>query len=186
MRRVAMLTALLMPAGLDASELAGVENFHQVAQNIYRGAQPTFEGFRALTKIGVKTIVDLRHETSQVQAEKKIVESLGMRFLSVPMTMHAPTDEQVSRVLGELNSSRGPIFVHCQGGRDRTGTVIACYRIAHDGWDSQKALGEAKSDGMRKDTGMKRYVRRFRASPSTADPREPAESAAGPSVTQPF
>jgi tyrosine-protein phosphatase SIW14 len=90
-----------------------------------------------------------------------MVEALGMKFLSVPMTLHAPTDEQISRVLQELNSGAGPVFIHCQGGRDRTGTVIACYRRTHDGWDSDKALGEANLDGMRRDVGMRKYVRKF-------------------------
>ena len=140
----------------------GVPNFHQVNERIYRGAQPTGEGFLALARMGIKTIVDLRREPEQFQAEQRMVEALGMRFLSVPMTLHAPTNQQISRVLEELNSSAGPVFVHCQGGRDRTGTVIACYRMSHDGWDSKEALTEAKLDGMRRDVGMRKYVRKFR------------------------
>ena len=92
---------------------------------------------------------------------QRVVEALGMKFLSVPMSMQASTEEQIVRVMQELNSNSDPIFVHCHGARDRTGTVIACYRKAHDAWDSQKALQEADLAGMRRDVGMRKYVRKF-------------------------
>jgi len=152
---------LIIPFALAAAQPVGVPNFHQVSEQIYRGAQPTPEGFQELAKMGIKTVVDLRREEPQVRGERRIVEALGIKFLSVPMSMQAPTEEQVSRVMQELYSNAGPVFVHCHGGRDRTGTVIACYRKAHDAWDSQKALQEADLDGMRRDVGMRQYVRKF-------------------------
>ena len=142
---------LIIPFGLAAAEPNGLPNFHQVNERIYRGAQPTVEGFQALAEMGIKTIVDLRREAGQARREQQVVEALGMKFLSVPMTLSAPTDEQISRVMQELNSNAGPVFVHCHGGRDRTGTVIACYRKTHDAWDSEKALDEANLAGMRRD-----------------------------------
>src|ERR1700680_4760005 len=154
------LGTLMIPFVLAAADPTGVPNFHQVNDRIYRGAQPTLEGFQALAKMGVKTVVDLRREEPQIRGERRIVEALGMKFLSVPMTLGAPTDEQISRVMQELNSNAGPVFVHCHGGRDRTGTVIACYRKTHDAWESKKALDEANLAGMRKDSGMRKYVRK--------------------------
>jgi tyrosine-protein phosphatase SIW14 len=152
---------LLIPFAVAAAQPVGVPNFHQVSEKIYRGAQPSEDGFRALAEMGINTIVDLRREAAQVRAEQHMVEALGMKFLSVPMTLHAPTDEQISRVMQELSTNTGPVFVHCHGGKDRTGTVIACYRKTHDGWDAQKALDEANLDGMRRDVGMRKYVRKF-------------------------
>ena len=161
MTRTAIGMMLIIPFGLAAADPSGVPNFHQVNDRIYRGAQPTVEGFQALAKMGIQTIVDLRREAAQARGEQQVVEALGMKFLSVPMEMGAPTDEQISRVMQELNSNAGPVFVHCHGGRDRTGTVIACYRKTHDAWDSQKALDEANLDGMRRDVSMRKYVRKF-------------------------
>jgi len=160
MTKLAIGTLLMIPFAL-AAQPVGVPNFHQVNDRVYRGAQPTAEGFEALAKMGIKTIVDLRREEAQARQEQQVVESLGMKFVSVRMQMGAPTDEQISRVMQELDSDAGPVFVHCHGGRDRTGTVIACYRETHDEWDSQKALSEANLDGMRRDAAMRKYVQKF-------------------------
>ena len=181
MDNFAVVTLLLAPITLIAQPV-GVPNFRQVSESVYRGAQPSPEGFRTLAKLGIKTVVDLRHKNSQARVEQRRVEALGMRFLSVPMTMGAPTDQQVSRVLETLGPNAGPVFVHCHGGRDRTGTVIACYRIAHDQWDSEKALDEAKSAGMRmrRDLEMEKFVRMFR--PASVPSGQQAD---GASVTKP-
>ncbi len=87
-----------------------------------------------------------------------------MQYVSVPMHgMETPSDAKVSKVLSLLdNPSAGPVFVHCLRGADRTGAVIACYRINHDHWDNQKALAEARSDGMSFfERSIQRYVLRY-------------------------
>src|SRR5579871_387947 len=113
----------------------GVPNFHQVDQHVYRGAQPLDAGWASLAKLGVKTVIDLREQGEHPwQAEQKAVEAAGMRYVSVPLRgMEAPPDHEITEVLTMLESSSdGPVFVHCRRGKDRTGTVIACYRIEHD------------------------------------------------------
>ena len=171
-RTLILAVVLTLPLGLCAAERdAGprleIKRFHQVNEQVYRGAQPSYQGFEALAAMGVKTVVDLRHEATQFIQEQRIVESLGMKFLSVPMTMGAPTDDQITRVLHQLDAfGAGPVFVHCRGGKDRTGTVIACYRIAHDHWESGPALAEARVNGMRSaDVEMERYVKGFHPTP---------------------
>src|ERR1700683_1992749 len=148
-------------SGFAQTNLAGVPNFHQVNDRLYRGAQPTDLGFQSLAKLGVKTIVDLRESGSRSVAEQKMVESDGMRYVTIPFQgMSAPSPADVAKVLALFDdTSSGPVFVHCRRGADRTGTVIACYRIAHDGWDNQKALQEAKGFGMSwTEVGMTHYV----------------------------
>jgi len=135
-------------AGSDNNNLP---NFYKVDDHVYRGGQPTDDGFNELAKLGIKTVIDLRQigEHSQAQ-EEMTVTSLGMRYLSIPMKgMSTPNDKQVADVLALLNdSSSGPVFVHCKRGADRTGMAIAVYRMSHDHWDNKAALTEAKSDGM--------------------------------------
>jgi tyrosine-protein phosphatase SIW14 len=141
-------------------------NFQKVDENVYRGAQPTNSGFKDLAERGIKTVVDLRDIGEHSQAdEQKAVTDLGMRYISIPMQgMSTPKDKQIAAVLGLLNDvTSGPVFVHCKRGADRTGTVIALYRIIHDGWDSKRALSEAKSYGMSMfQRAMQHYVTEYR------------------------
>src|SRR5579872_2738454 len=134
----------------DAIEAPGVPNFHTVDEHLYRGAQPSQEGFKNLAKLGVKVILDLREGREHAILEKKTVEAEGMKYINVPMRgLNAPTDEQIGTIINLLGDSSGwPVFVHCRRGADRTGTVIACYRISHDHWQNDKALHEAKIYGM--------------------------------------
>ena len=140
MRRIARTLLIVVPASLFAAGGPPIRKFEQINEHLYRGAQPTGREFEELAKMGIKTIVDLRREDQQVARENEIVTALGMRFVSVPMTMHAPTGDQMTKVMEQLQSqSAWPVYVHCHGGRDRTGTVVACYRIAHDGWKNNAA-----------------------------------------------
>src|ERR1051326_7667021 len=146
---------------MAAQEPAGVTNFHQINSHVCRGAQPSNEGFQSLARIGVKTVIDLRESGSRAAAERKVVEAAGMRYINIPLNGHAaPTEQQVTKLLELLNDqSAGPVFVHCRRGADRTGTILACYRISHDHWDNEKALHEAKSNGMSwTEMAMKHYV----------------------------
>ena len=143
----------------------GVPNFHQVDRQVYRGGQPAAIGWQSLAQLGVKTVIDLRppgeHST---EAERQAVMAAGMTYLNVPMNgLHAPSDAQVSRVLAVLNTpSAGPVFIHCRRGADRTGTIIACYRMSHANWPNQRAIHEAKSFGMsRFEIGMRHYLSRY-------------------------
>jgi tyrosine-protein phosphatase SIW14 len=97
--------------------------------------------------LGVHTVVDLRGSGSRATKEAQIVTSLGMHYVNVPLSGYqAPTPEQVSKLLGILeNQGEGPVFIHCRRGADRTGTILAIYRIEHDHWLNQKALDEAKT-----------------------------------------
>jgi tyrosine-protein phosphatase SIW14 len=157
------LALSLTTAALDAaslSDVTGVPNFHQVDEHVYRGGQPRGEGFASLAKIGIRTVIDLRGESSEVI----VVQREGMHYVRLPWSeFKAPTESQIGAVLALLNdSSEWPVFVHCRRGADRTGTAIACYRIAHQHWSNQQALAEAKSFGMSSlEMGMQRYILHF-------------------------
>jgi protein tyrosine/serine phosphatase len=185
----ACFTVLCVPAASLAANLEapGVPNFHQVSQQVYRGAQPTDEGFASLSKLGIKTVIDLRELGEHSQAdEKRIVEAGGMHYISVPMKgMSTPTNEQVSKVIGLFeDSSAGPVFVHCRRGADRTGGVIAVYRIEHDHWESGRALDEARSLGMSWfQKAIQHYVRNFQSA-QLAIAAAPSTPAATPVVTE--
>jgi tyrosine-protein phosphatase SIW14 len=156
------------PAAAAEINVDGVSNFHQINDHVYRGAQPTDLGFQNLAKLGVKTIIDLREPGDRSAAERKMVEAAGMRYVTIPFQgMSAPSPANVAKVLALFDdASDGPVFVHCRRGADRTGTVIACYRISHDGWDNRQALREAKGFGMSwTEIAMQHYVLGYHAAP---------------------
>ncbi|MGP0074833.1 MAG: fused DSP-PTPase phosphatase/NAD kinase-like protein [Bryobacteraceae bacterium] len=164
------LALSLSLAGLHAASLpdvAGVSNFHQVDEHVYRGAQPHGEGFAGLAKLGIRTVIDLRGESS----EQTAVESAGMHYVRLPWSgFKPPADSQIAIVLSLLNDNTAwPVFVHCKRGADRTGTAIACYRITHDHWTNQQALAEAKTFGMSSmEVAMQHFILRFAGPASTA------------------
>jgi protein-tyrosine phosphatase len=150
MTRFGIFLLLMGLPAFSAPSVPGIGNFVQLNQQVYRGAQPTEEGFRYLAKIGVKTVLDLREDDARTAWERRTVLASGMQYVNVPMTgLTAPTDAEITRILALLeNDANGPVFVHCMRGADRTGAVIAAYRIDHDQWDGARALKEAMSNGM--------------------------------------
>jgi len=148
--RSGILLLLLGLPAFSASSVPGINNFDQVNEQVYRGAQPSDEGFRYLAKIGVKTVLDLREADSRAAAERRAVVASGMQYVNIPMTgLTAPTAAEITTILALMeDGGNGPVFVHCMRGADRTGAVIAAYRIDHDQWDGARALKEAMSHGM--------------------------------------
>ena len=171
------LTVAVSSALLAATTVEGVGNFQKVDDHVYRGAQPTPDGFSNLSKLGIKVVVDLREPGDRSAYENKIVTAAGMKYLSVPMYgMATPSNDSVRKVLALLeDNSAGPVFVHCRRGADRTGGVIACYRIEHDGWKNDKALLEARSMGMSWfQKAIQTYVRKYQPQTQTATALVPA------------
>ncbi len=166
MKFVVPLLACAAAAAFAAEPAApGVPNFHRVNEHLYRGGQPSQAGFSSLAALGVKLVLDLRPPGEHpVAVEERAVEAAGMRYLNLPMKgIGAPTEAEVAHALAVLgDQANGVVFVHCRRGSDRTGTVIACYRMTHDHWENRRALEEAKSFGLSwAERGMAHYILRF-------------------------
>src|SRR2546426_5986723 len=121
-KRLGRWSALAMTLALIASvSVAQIDpkypelpKFHTVNKNLYRGAQPKPGGVKKLAELGIKTIVNLRDEGKEAQAEKTEAEAAGLRYFNVPMPkFNPPTDEQVARVLAIIEATENqPVFVH--------------------------------------------------------------------------
>jgi tyrosine-protein phosphatase SIW14 len=136
-------------------------NFHRVNDTLYRGGQPTAAGLKTLRQRGIKTIINLRDDDDRARAEEAQAVAEGFRYFNLPLGRYGrPDEDRVAAILSIVNASdKQPVFVHCHRGSDRTGTIIAIYRIDHDGWTSEQAKEEAKQFGLGFwQTQMKDYV----------------------------
>lgn len=138
------IPAIAQPGHSVALSTIRVANFGNISPGIYRGAQPKEEDFRDLAGLGIKTVIDLQKWGDD--DEQAIVESLGMRFVRIPMTTHVPpTLDQIEQFLDLVNDAASqPVYVHCAGGRHRTGVMTAVYRMTEEGWTADQAYAEMK------------------------------------------
>jgi protein tyrosine/serine phosphatase len=129
-------------------EKPGLPNLHEVAPNIYRGAQPLPEGFKSLKQMGVKTVINFRNFHSDVDEMEAAGVKDAFQYTEIPMNTWDMTDERAAKFLSLVEDDKNlPVFYHCQHGADRTGTMTAVYRIAHQGWTIDEALDEMQNGG---------------------------------------
>jgi protein tyrosine/serine phosphatase len=121
-----------------------ISNFGQMDENFYRGARPKPEDFKNLAALGIKTVIDLTDNSRE--REQPAVEAAGMRYVNIPVVdKEYPSAEQVSAFLTVANNpATGKFYVHCAGGRHRTGIMGAVYRFNHDHWNYDQAYAEMK------------------------------------------
>jgi protein tyrosine phosphatase (PTP) superfamily phosphohydrolase (DUF442 family) len=149
----AVLTLLLIfsaacfgqsPTKNDFSNIT-IKNFGQMDDRFYRGAQPKEQDYKALAALGVKTVIDLRDDPESY--EKRSVEALGMSYVNIPMSdKEYPRADQVQQFLNLVSIPQtGKFYVHCAGGRHRTGVMGAVYRFNHDRWNFDQVYSEMKN-----------------------------------------
>ena len=142
----ALPIAAEVPAPVRSTSKANIriDNFGQVNATYYRGAQPIGRDYADLAALGIKTVIDLQRDGDP--REESLVQQAGMTFYRIPMTTHEPpTSEQLAQFLRVVNDPASePVYVHCAGGRHRTGVMSAVYRMEKDGWTSDQAFAEMK------------------------------------------
>jgi protein tyrosine phosphatase (PTP) superfamily phosphohydrolase (DUF442 family) len=125
--------------------LPGLTSVGRVAPGIFRGAQPEPEGYTTLKTMGVRTVINLRARHGEGEA----VEAAGMRYVEIPMSFLTKADPAVVRKALSVmtDPANQPVFVHCSAGTDRTGVVVAVYRMEVDGWSKAEAEAEMEAFG---------------------------------------
>jgi protein tyrosine/serine phosphatase len=151
-----------------------VKNFGQMDDRFYRGARPGEEDYKALAELGIKTIIDLTDNSREY--EQPAVEAAGLRYINIPMVDKSyPSLDQVNEFLKVVDDPEtGKFFVHCAGGRHRTGVVGAVYRFTKDNWNLDQVLAEMRQydfnsgfgHGKQKDF-VKDYWQQFQAKQGT-------------------
>lgn len=151
----------------------GLPNFYWVSDDLYRGGQPTAEGFRQAKALGVKTVINLR----TIDDDREELARLGLDYEQIPMNPWHADDKAVARFLEVISDkSRAPFFLHCYFGSDRTGMMIAFYRINVQGWTKDEAIAEMTQGGFGFHGIWENLVDYVRNSPA----KETATSALGP------
>jgi len=149
-RSLCALIAVVLLCGFaaakDEKKSSGVtiKNFGQMDERFYRGAQPKEDEYGQLAALGIHTVIDLQEKPKGY--EKQAVESLGMRYVNIPMVDKAyPKEEWVNQFLRVVNDPQtGKFYVHCAGGRHRTGTMGAVYRFTQNHWTFDQVYKEMK------------------------------------------
>lgn len=136
-------TGTLSSVNADISSIR-VGNFGRINASYYRGAQPEGHDYADLAALGIRTVIDLQKDGDL--NEEGLVESTGMNFYRIPMTTHEPpTPEKLTMFLKLVNDpANQPVYVHCAGGRHRTGIMTAVYRMTTDGWSADRSFKEMK------------------------------------------
>lgn len=138
-------TAAVQPVE-EKVELRGIPNFGKVTTTLYRGGQPSKDGFDELKKLGVQIVVNLRDDNSE--RERSAVTAAGLEYVAIPWNCHHPANSLAARFLEVLRENpEKKIFVHCHAGVDRTGLMVAVYRMAEQRWTPEQASDEMKDFG---------------------------------------
>jgi len=155
---------------------------YRVNDTIYRGRQPDRQEIPQLASAGIHTVLDLRGALDHKSWEKAAVKTAGMQYVRIGLSgVFPPTQHQLNRILAVLEDpTAGPVYIHCRRGADRSGLVIACYRIAHDHWTNAQAMKEAREQGLsRLEILMQRYIRHFHAAAQPAQDGKGATNVPG-------
>lgn len=139
---VALVQALANAQSVN--EPIGIDNFGKVSDRYYRGSQPEAEHLVKLKALGVKTVIDLRKD--RVNEASAWARDAGLQYINIPLTTkRVATEEQTAYFLSLVNDpANWPVYVHCKGGRHRTGEMTAIYRITQDRWTAEQAYTEMK------------------------------------------
>ena len=135
----------------------GVPLFVKVSEGLYRGGQPSEHGFAELRKIGIRTVVSLR----AFNPDRKLLAGMGFRQFHISCKTIHPEEEDVMEFLQIVTDPLNqPVFVHCRDGTDRTGMMVAVYRMVVQNWSRQEALEEMKALGFNKIWGsLENYIK---------------------------
>lgn len=185
--RAAVVMALLVTAasislGQDRNQTSTkIKNFGQMDDRFFRGGQPRESDYKDLAALGVNTVIDLRDDPTSY--EKSSVEAVGMHYVNIPMSdRDYPRPEQIAQFLKLTDDpNTGKFFVHCAGGRHRTGVMGAVYRFTHDKWNFDQVYSEMKQYDFYTRFGhgaMKKYVEDYWRQMQTAVANTPATKTA--------
>ena len=138
------ITAFTQELNKTEVSKVNIKNFGQMDDRFFRGAQPKENQYQELAALGITTVIDLQDDPTSY--EKQNVEALGMKYINIPMSdKDYPPSAKIEQFLKLVNDpSTGKFYVHCAGGRHRTGVMGAVYRFNLYNWNYDQVYAEMK------------------------------------------
>lgn len=141
MKKYLLSFLLLACPMLQAAErvvMPGVENSYRISSDLYRSAQPEPEGFTAMQQLGVRAVLNLR----EFHNDTRLARHTNLLLMAYPVAAGELTAADIENCLALIARAPKPVLVHCWHGSDRTGMVVAAYRIVFQNWSVEKAEEE--------------------------------------------
>lgn len=118
-------------------------NLHKVDSLIYRSEQPTKDKMKSLKSLGVTNVLNLRNARN----DKREARYQNINLYRIPINTWTFSLDELTECLKLIHKINQPILVHCKHGSDRTGCVIAAYRIVFQNWSKKEAIEEFTNGG---------------------------------------
>jgi len=134
-----LLLLLYISSSYTNNELIDVQkvkNFHQVSEDLYRSGQPQHSGMHELSAMGVKTIINLRNSIN----DRHEIRNTDLKEVHIRIGTKKLNYQDVLNTMIAFRDSEKPMLVHCRRGSDRTGCMVAAYRMVFMGWEKEKAI----------------------------------------------
>ena len=128
--------------GVESIQLNGVENSYKISDELYRSAQPDRDGFSALQNLGVRSVLNLR----EYHKDTRKARHTQLHLMAYPVAAGEVTAADVENCLALISNAPKPVLVHCWHGSDRTGIVVAAYRIVFQKWSVADAEKEFRDE----------------------------------------
>ena len=134
-----------LPAYCQPSKEEAIPLLAKLGPGVYRGGQPSPEGYAQLKAMGIKTIVNFRNEKDEIDHGRQQAETYGMNYISIPWTIYGSPDWTVAqRFFSVMKDQRQyPVFLHCKRGVERTGVLSALYYMKYENLSSERAYHKA-------------------------------------------
>lgn len=120
-----------------------LDNLYQIDEGVYRSEQPSADDFKALEQYGIEEVLNLR----RLHSDNKKAQGTSLKLHRLKTNAHSISIEELTEALKIIHRRKGPILIHCRHGSDRTGAVIAMYRIVFQGVSKEEAIEEMKNGG---------------------------------------
>lgn len=118
-----------------------LSNFYKINDSLYRSKQPDNNGFKLIDSLKIRSVLSLRSK----HKDDKLIGNIDLKLFNVEMNPENFSDKEIINALKIIKNSPKPLLIHCMHGSDRTGIVVALYRIIYNGWTKEQALDELKN-----------------------------------------